>query len=146
MPLFAQSEAVRLAAGLGDPVLASATSWFDRTVRLDLDTWRENMSNIREFTWSARVIQFLPLAGAVAVARRSVPAAGLFLTWLLGYVVIKGAADVATVESGQLLAARDARRSPRSCSSPPPSHCSSPPSSTGSGPGSHPTPGADPAL
>ena len=100
MPLFAQSEAVRLAAGLGDPVLASATSWFDRTVRLDPDTWRENMSNIREFTWSARVIQFLPLAGAVAVARRSVPAAGLMLTWLLGYVVIKGAADVATVESG----------------------------------------------
>ena len=142
VPLFAQSEAVRLAAGLGDPVLASATSWFDRTVRLDPDTWRENMSNIREFTWSARVIQFLPLAGAVAVARRSVPAAGLMLTWLLGYVVIKGAADVATVESGSFWrlvmpalpafvlldgggpAARPHLRS------------------TGSGRGSHPTPGA----
>ena len=46
------------------------------------------------------MLQFLPLAGAIAVARRSVPAAGLFLTWLLGYVVVKGAADVATVESG----------------------------------------------
>ncbi len=46
------------------------------------------------------MIQFLPLAGAIAVARRSVPAAGLFLGWLLGYVVVKGAADVATVESG----------------------------------------------
>ena len=100
VPLFAQGEATRLAAGLNDPVMVSATSWLDRTVRLDLDTWRENMSNIREFTWSARVLQFLPLAGAIAVARRSVPAAGLFLTWLLGYVVVKGAADVATVESG----------------------------------------------
>jgi len=100
VPLFAQGEATRLAAGLGDPVMVSATSWLDRTVRLDLDTWRENMSNLREFTWSARVLQFLPLAGALAVARRSVPAAGLFLTWLLGYVVVKGAADVATVESG----------------------------------------------
>ena len=100
VPLFAQGEATRLAAGLDDPVMVSATSWLDRTVRLDLDTWRENMSNIREFTWSARVLQFLPLAGAIAVARRSVPAAGLFLTWLLGYVVVKGAADVATVESG----------------------------------------------
>jgi hypothetical protein len=78
----------------------SATSWLDRTVRLDPDTWRENMSNLREFTWSARVIQFLPLAGTIAVARRSVPAAGLLLGWLLGYVVVKGAADVATVESG----------------------------------------------
>ena len=100
MPLFAQGEAVRLAAGLGDPVMVSATSWLDRTVRLDPDTWRQNMSNLREFTWSARVIQFLPLAGAVAVARRSIPAAGLLLVWLLGYVVVKGAADVATVESG----------------------------------------------
>ena len=100
VPLFAQGEPVRLAAGLGDPVMVSATSWFDRTVHLDLDTWKQNMSNLREFTWSARIVQFLPLAGAVAVARRSLPAAGLFLTWLLGYVVVKGAASVATIESG----------------------------------------------
>ena len=58
------------------------------------------MSNLREFTWSARVIQFLPLAGAIAVARRSVPVAGLLLTWLLAYVVVKGSASVATIESG----------------------------------------------
>ena len=58
------------------------------------------MSNLREFTWSARVVQWLPLAGAVAVARRSVPAAGLLLGWLLGYVVVKGSASVATIESG----------------------------------------------
>ena len=44
------------------------------------------MSNLREFTWSARVLQWLPLAGALAVARRSLPAAGLLLAWLLGYV------------------------------------------------------------
>ena len=99
IPLFALDEA-KLAAGLGDPIGFPATSWFDRTVHLNFDTWKENMSNLREFTWSARVIQFLPLAGAVAVSRRSVPAAGLFLAWLLGYVVIKGAASVATIESG----------------------------------------------
>ena len=99
VPLFALDES-RLAAGLGDPAVGSMTSWFDRTVHLDFGTWKENMSNLREFTWSARVIQFLPLAGAVAMARRSVPAAGLFLAWLLGYVVVKGAADVATIESG----------------------------------------------
>ncbi len=99
VPLFALDE-TRLAAGLADPVGFSATSWFDRTVHLNIDTWRENMSNLREFTWSGRVLQFLPLAGTVAVARRSVPAAGLFLTWLLGYVVVKGAASVATIESG----------------------------------------------
>jgi hypothetical protein len=97
VPLFSQG-AVTLAAGLGDPVLA--TSWFERTVHLDVETWKQNMSNLREFTWSARVVQWLPLAGAVAVARRSVPAAGLLLGWLLGYVVVKGSSSVATIESG----------------------------------------------
>ena len=99
VPLFADGQ-VRLATGLGDPIVLSPTSWFDRTVHLNFDTWKENMSGIREFTWSARVLQFLPLAGALAVARRSVAASGLLLGWLLGYVVVKGAADVATVESG----------------------------------------------
>ncbi len=97
VPLFAQSS-VSVAAGLGDPVLAE--SWFQRTFDIDFETWKQNMSNLREFTWSARVIQFLPLAGALAVARRSVPVAGLLLTWLLAYVVVKGSASVATIESG----------------------------------------------
>jgi hypothetical protein len=99
VPLFADG-GTRLAAGLGDPAVASVTTWFDRTVHLDFDTWKQNMSNLREFTWSARVLQFLALAGVVAVARRSLPAGGLLGGWLLGYVVVKGAADVATVESG----------------------------------------------
>jgi hypothetical protein len=99
VPVFADGR-VRLAAGLGDPAVASVTSWFDRTVNLNFDTWKQNMSGLREFTWSARVLQFLPLAGALAVARRSVAGSALLLGWLLGYVVVKGAADVATVESG----------------------------------------------
>jgi hypothetical protein len=99
VPLFAQGE-LKLAAGANDPAIASVQTWFDRTVDLHVDTWKQNMSNLREFTWSARVLQWLPLAGAVGVARRSVPAAGLLMGWLLGYVVVKGAASVATVESG----------------------------------------------
>ena len=99
VPLFAQDE-LRLAAGAGDPVVGSVTTWFERTVNLNFETWKQNMSNLREFTWSARVVQWLPLAGALAVARRSLPAAGLLFGWLLGFVLVKGAADVATVESG----------------------------------------------
>jgi hypothetical protein len=99
VPLFAEGQ-VHVALGLGDPIVMSPTSWFDRTIHLNLDTWKENMSGLREFTWSARILQFLPLAGAIAVARRSRAAAGLLLAWLLGYVVVKGAADVATIESG----------------------------------------------
>jgi hypothetical protein len=97
VPLFAQGT-TRLAAGLGDPVLAQ--SWFERTFDFDLETWKQNMSNLREFSWSARVVQFLPLAGAIAVARRSVPAAAFLLTWLLVFVLVKGSASVSTIESG----------------------------------------------
>ncbi len=97
VPLFAQ-DSTTVAAGLGDPVLAE--TWFERTFDIDFEAWRNNMSNLREFTFSARIVQFLPLAGAVAVARRSVPAAALLLSWLLAYVVVKGSASVATIESG----------------------------------------------
>ena len=69
-------------------------------MHLDFDTWKQNMSNLREFSWSARVIQWLPLAGALAVARRSFPVAGCCSAGCSAYVVVKGAADVATVESG----------------------------------------------
>ena len=91
----------RLAAGLGDPVAASATSLVrphrpPRTSTPGSRTCRTCASS----PGARGSLQFLPLAGALAVARRSVPAAGLFLAWLLGYVVVKGAASVATIESG----------------------------------------------
>ena len=97
VPLFAESS-TRLAAGLGDPVLAQ--SWYERTFDFDLDSWKQNMSNLREFSRSARVVQFLPLAGAIAVARRSVPGAAFLLTWLLAFVIVKGSASVASIEAG----------------------------------------------
>ncbi len=98
VPLFAQSSTT-LAAGLGDPVLAE--SWFERTFDIDFETWKQNMSNLREFSWSARIVQFLPLAGArrgrttFGSGRRAAPR-----RWLLAYVVVKGSASVATIESG----------------------------------------------
>ena len=85
VPLFSLGE-VRLAAGT-DPMVGSVTSWFDRTTNLNFDTWKQNMSNLREFTWSARVIQWLPLAGALAVARtvdsgrRAPPCVAARATW-----------------------------------------------------------------
>ncbi len=67
---------------------------------LHLEDWERNMSNLREFFWSARLAQWAPLAGALAVGRKSVPAAGLLLGWVLGYVVVKGSSSLASIESG----------------------------------------------
>jgi hypothetical protein len=77
-----------------------AETWFDRFVPLDWGVFKNNMAQLREFSLSVRVIQFVPFAGAIAVARRSFPAAGLLLAWVLAYVVVKGSSPVATVESG----------------------------------------------
>jgi hypothetical protein len=81
------------------PSLPIGDSFFDR-FPLELDDWQRNMSNLREFFWSARLAQWAPLAGAIAVARRSIPASALLLGWLLAYVVVKGSSNVASIENG----------------------------------------------
>ena len=97
IPAFSM-DAVHVAAGWL-PQLPTAASFWDR-FPLHLEDWERNMSNLREFFWSARVAQWAPLAGALAVARRSVPAAGLLLGWLLGYVIVKGSSPVSSLEAG----------------------------------------------
>ena len=98
IPAFAFEEA-RLAAGA---TLAAPLGAFgiDEYVNLDLDVLRTNMANLREFFYSARVLQWLPLAGAFAVARRSVPVAGLLIAWFGAFLLAKGTRADATVESG----------------------------------------------
>ncbi len=81
------------------PSLPLADSFFDR-FPLDVEDWKRNMSNLREFFWSARLAQWAPLAGAIAVARRSLPASALLLGWLLGYALVKGSSDVSGIENG----------------------------------------------
>lgn len=90
--------AVHVAAG-HIPSLPLADSFFDR-FPLDVEDWKRNMSNLREFFWSARLAQWAPLAGAIAVARRSLPASALLVGWLLSYVVVKGSSNVAGIENG----------------------------------------------
>jgi hypothetical protein len=84
----------------GSPVDVPLASSFWERFPLDADDWKRNMSNLREFFWSARLAQWAPLAGALAVARRSVPVAGLLLGWTAGYVIVKGSSDVASIEAG----------------------------------------------
>jgi hypothetical protein len=90
-------EQVEAAAGATVPPVGSV---FDRIDTFDWDTWRQNMANLREYFWSARLLQWAPLAGVVAVARRSPPAAGLLAGWLFAFVLVKGSSPVASVDSG----------------------------------------------
>lgn len=96
IPLFSLG-AAHEAAGAGSIAVQAS---IDRYTHIDWGVWKQNMSGLREFFWSARLAQWVPFAGAVAVARRSVPAAGLLLSWTLAYAFVKGSSAVASVETG----------------------------------------------
>ena len=46
------------------------------------------LDNIREYSWSRRVLEYLPIAGFVGLARRSAPAAAFFGAALVAVVIL----------------------------------------------------------
>jgi hypothetical protein len=48
----------------------------------------QSLDSVREFSWSRRVLEYLPLAGLFGLARRSAPAAGFFGVLLLALVIL----------------------------------------------------------
>ena len=94
VPAFAYEEA-RVA--LGPDTLRAP---FEKYVALDWQHFKKNLDDLREFFWSVRVLQWLPIAGAVAVVRRSVPFAVLLSLWFWPFLLIKGSAVQASVDSG----------------------------------------------
>ena len=67
---------------------------------VDWGQFTSNMAGLREFFWSQRLLQWLPLAGAIAVARRSVPLALLLGGWMLSFGVVLGSQPDAGLEGG----------------------------------------------
>jgi hypothetical protein len=51
---------------------------------------QRNLDGFREFTWSRRITEWAVVAGAIGIARRSVPGAVLIGGWLASYMVFKG--------------------------------------------------------
>jgi hypothetical protein len=72
----------------------------DLTRQVEWERLQENFDGLREFFWSVRVLEFVPLAGAVAVARFSVAKATFLAAWLGVFVALKGASDGASMSSG----------------------------------------------
>jgi hypothetical protein len=69
------------------------------------DWWRmhQNYLELREFFWSVRLLQWLPLAGFIGAARRSWPKALLLAGWIGAFILVKGSSNAGSVESGILL-------------------------------------------
>lgn len=94
LPLLA-FEDVRLAAGT---TLGAID--VHRYIDIDWDNLHRNMDGLREWFWSARLLQWLPFAGLLAVARRSLPVAALLGGWFGAFLLVKGTTPLSTVESG----------------------------------------------
>jgi len=96
IPAFALEEA-RLAAG-ATPLAVDID--FDKYIQLDVDHWRLQMDELREFFWSPRLAQWAPFAGLLAVLRvRRAPIAGLLAGWLGAFIVVKGFNENADIQA-----------------------------------------------
>jgi hypothetical protein len=94
LPLFAYED-VRFAAGTTLAAIGPG-----RYIDLDWANLHRNMDGLREWFWSARLLQWLPFAGLLAVARRSLPVAALLGGWFGAFLLTKGSTALSTVESG----------------------------------------------
>jgi len=64
-----------------------------------------NMAGLREYFWSQRVLQWLPLAGVVAIARRSPGAALALGGWFAAFLILRGASPAVGLDGGELFRA-----------------------------------------
>jgi len=95
IPAFSLEEA-ELAVGSGLVALGA----LDGYLELDVDHWRGQMNQLREFFWSARLAQWSPLAGLIAVLRvRRTPVAALLGGWLAAFLLVKGFSTRADIQA-----------------------------------------------
>ena len=72
----------------------------------DGDVWgnlHDNFLGVQEFFWSVRILQWLPVAGVIGVARRSIPLALLLGIWFGAFLLALGGDPENTIGSGTFL-------------------------------------------
>lgn len=94
-----------LFAAAAVPAVALATASYGLGFDVSWDAFTSNMAGLREYLWSNRLLQWLPLAGAIGAARGSLPAAFLLAGWFGAFAVVYGASPQVGVEDGSFLVA-----------------------------------------
>lgn len=98
LPVLANGGEIRLAASAVEPA-APAEDGLSQYIRLDRHRLGENYRDLRDIFWSVLLLMWVPLAGVVAVARHSIAKAGFLGAWLAVFLVFKGAAPQASIET-----------------------------------------------
>lgn len=99
-----QNPAVSMGGGTVDGVaaaiypLASVLSPITRYIHFDWAQLDQNRDNMREFFFAVRPLEFLCIAGAIALVARSRPKAALVVVWFAAYFFLKGSSPIARVE------------------------------------------------
>jgi hypothetical protein len=93
----APAEPIPLAGGVGD--------LGRRIYDPELNTWEhlhQVLLGLREHFWAARVIEWLPLAGMVALALRSLRGFLLLAPWFTAYLLLKGTYVPASIDDASI--------------------------------------------
>jgi hypothetical protein len=99
VPAFSHSTSA-LALGTSTQPAAVGFLGLHNYVNLDWHHLVRNMYDVREFTWSLRLITWALVAGVIGLARRSVPFAVLIGGWLACFIVLKGTNGGVNVTDG----------------------------------------------
>jgi hypothetical protein len=67
-------------------------------VHLNWQHLQENKDELREFFWAIRPLQWLAIAGVLALLRRGWAKAALVSVWFYAFLVVKGTSDQARIE------------------------------------------------
>lgn len=97
---FILREDMRVAAGAAMLPLLGVLDGLREYLSIDWQRLAQQRDGFREFFWSVRLLDWLALAGVLAVARRSVAKAAFLVVWLVPFVLVKGGSPLASVESG----------------------------------------------
>ena len=93
------------AVGVAGTLLGVAALHHGVSLDVSKDAFDATMAGLREFTWSNRILQWLPLAGAIGIARRSPLVALLLAAWFGVFVFAYGASPSVGVGDGSFFAA-----------------------------------------
>jgi hypothetical protein len=100
VPLFALGTHTVAAGTNLAAALPIADVGLHRYVPIDFGRLDTNLVNLREFFWNTRLLELLPFAGMLAIARRSLAAVALIGGWFWAFFLIKGSYQYATIDSG----------------------------------------------
>ena len=88
------------------PALVLAAAWRQPDFGdLSLEVLKASFAGLREYFWSQRLLQWLPLAGAIAVGRRSVPLALIVGGWVGTWVAVAATRAGTGFEAGEFFRA-----------------------------------------